>query len=72
MFITIAAVLFVLWVLGLIGHVGGGLVNILIVAASSRLNFDNLPLPTRRQAPYRLKQLRALLVMDAESGYYTA
>lgn len=33
MFLIIAAVLFVLWLLGFIGNVGGGLINILIVAA---------------------------------------
>ncbi len=33
MLLIIAAVLFILWVLGLLGHVGGGLINILIVVA---------------------------------------
>lgn len=33
MFLTIASILFVLWILGFIGHVGGALINILVVAA---------------------------------------
>ena len=33
MFILIAAVLAVLWILGFFGHIGGGLINILIVLA---------------------------------------
>jgi hypothetical protein len=33
MFLTIAVIIFVLWLLGLIGHIGGGLINILIVIA---------------------------------------
>jgi hypothetical protein len=30
---TIIAILFVLWLIGLIGHIGGGLIHILLVAA---------------------------------------
>lgn len=30
---TIIAVLVVLWLIGLIGHIGGGLIHILLVAA---------------------------------------
>jgi uncharacterized protein DUF5670 len=30
---TIITILFVLWLLGFIGHVGGGLIHILLVAA---------------------------------------
>ena len=33
MLLIIAAVLFILWLFGLLGHVGGGLINILIVIA---------------------------------------
>ena len=33
MLYTIVAVLFVLWLLGLIGHIGGGLIHLLLVAA---------------------------------------
>jgi len=33
MLLTIAIILAVLWLLGLIGHVGGGLIHILIVIA---------------------------------------
>jgi hypothetical protein len=33
MFLTIAVVLSILWFLGLIGHIGGSLINILIVIA---------------------------------------
>jgi len=33
MFLTIALVLIVLWFMGLLGHVGGVLINILIVLA---------------------------------------
>jgi hypothetical protein len=33
MFLIIAAVILVLWLLGLIGHVGGSLINLLIVVA---------------------------------------
>jgi len=33
MLLTIAAVLFVLWLLGLIDHVGGGLIHLLLVIA---------------------------------------
>lgn len=34
MFHIIAAVLIVLWLLGFIGHVGGGLIHILLVVAA--------------------------------------
>ncbi len=30
---TIVAILFVMWLLGMIGHVGGGLIHLLLVAA---------------------------------------
>ena len=33
MLLTIAGILIVLWLLGLLGHVGGGLINILLVVA---------------------------------------
>ena len=33
MLYTIIAVLVVLWLLGLIGHIGGGLIHLLLVAA---------------------------------------
>ena len=33
MLTIIAAVLVVLWLLGLIGHIGGGLINLLLVIA---------------------------------------
>ncbi len=33
MFLTIAIVLVILWVLGFIGHVGGGLIHVLIILA---------------------------------------
>lgn len=33
MFLLIAGVLVVLWILGFIGHVGGGLIHILIILA---------------------------------------
>ncbi len=33
MLLTVAAILFILWVVGLLGHIGGGLINILIVIA---------------------------------------
>jgi hypothetical protein len=33
MLLTIAAVLIVLWLLGLLAHIGGGLVHILLVIA---------------------------------------
>jgi hypothetical protein len=33
MILTIAAVLFILWMLGLIGHVAGGFIHILIILA---------------------------------------
>ncbi len=33
MLTVIAAVLIVLWLLGLIGHIGGGLINVLLVIA---------------------------------------
>jgi len=34
MLYTIIAVLLVLWLLGLIGHIGGGLINILLLVAA--------------------------------------
>jgi hypothetical protein len=33
MFIAVAVILLILWVLGLIGHMAGGLIHILIVLA---------------------------------------
>ncbi len=33
MFLIVAAILVILWFVGLIGHIGGGLINILIVIA---------------------------------------
>ena len=33
MLYTIIVILFVLWLLGLIGHIGGGLIHLLLVAA---------------------------------------
>lgn len=33
MLLTIAAILVVLWLLGLLAHIGGGLINILLVIA---------------------------------------
>ena len=33
MLLVVAAILFLLWFLGLLGHIGGGLINILIVIA---------------------------------------
>jgi hypothetical protein len=33
MILTIAAIIAVLWLLGLIGHIGGAFINILIVVA---------------------------------------
>jgi hypothetical protein len=33
MLLTIAAILAVLWLLGLIGHIGGGLIHLLLVVA---------------------------------------
>jgi hypothetical protein len=33
MIYTIIVVLFVLWLLGFIGHIGGGLIHLLLVAA---------------------------------------
>ncbi len=33
MLLIVAAVLFALWFFGLLGHIGGGLINILIVIA---------------------------------------
>jgi hypothetical protein len=33
MFLLIAGILAVLWILGFIGHVGGGLIHILIILA---------------------------------------
>ena len=33
MLLIVAAILFVLWALGLLGHIGGGLINILVVIA---------------------------------------
>lgn len=33
MLLTIALVLFILWLLGLVGHVGGGLINLLLIVA---------------------------------------
>jgi hypothetical protein len=33
MILTIAIVLFVLWILGLLAHIGGAFINILIVVA---------------------------------------
>ena len=43
MFHIIAAVLVVLWLLGFIGHIGGGLIHILLVVAAVvfLLNFIN-------------------------------
>ena len=33
MLYTIAVILLVLWLLGLVGHIGGGLIHLLLVAA---------------------------------------
>ena len=33
MILTIAAILFILWVVGLLAHIGGGFINILVVIA---------------------------------------
>ncbi len=33
MILTIVAVLLLLWLLGLIGHIGGGLIHILLIVA---------------------------------------
>lgn len=40
MLLTIAGILFILWLLGLIGHIGGGLIYILLVVALVILIFD--------------------------------
>jgi hypothetical protein len=37
---TIIAILVVLWLLGLIGHIGGGLIHILLVIAAVVLIFQ--------------------------------
>lgn len=42
MFITVAAILFILWVLGILGHIGGGFINILIVIALISIIFHFL------------------------------
>ena len=39
---TIFIILLVLWVLGLIGHVGGGLIHLLLVVAAIVLIFNLL------------------------------
>jgi len=39
---TIIIVLFMLWLLGLIGHIGGGLIHILLVVAVIVLLFNLL------------------------------
>ncbi len=37
---TIVAILFVMWLLGMIGHVGGGLIHLLLVAALIAVVFN--------------------------------
>ncbi len=39
---TIVAILFILWLLGFIGHVGGGLIHLLLVAAVIAVVFNLL------------------------------
>lgn len=40
MLITIAAILAVLWLLGFIGHIGGGLINFLLLIALLVVLYD--------------------------------
>lgn len=47
---TIIVILFVLWLIGLIAHVGGGLINILLVIAVIALIY-NLVTGSRATAP---------------------
>ena len=47
MITTIAIILLILWLLGFIGHVGGGLIHLLLVIGAIVLIYD---LITRRRA----------------------
>lgn len=42
MLLTIAAILLLLWLVGLIGHIGGGLIHILIIIALVVFIYDLL------------------------------
>jgi hypothetical protein len=42
MLLTIVGVILVLWLLGLIGHVGGGLIHLLLVVALLVFIFDHI------------------------------
>lgn len=47
MITTIAIILLVLWLLGLIGHIGGGLVHLLLIVGAVVLIYDFI---TRRRS----------------------
>lgn len=42
MFLTIAAILAVLWLLGFIGHIGGGIIHLVLVIALVVFVYDVL------------------------------
>jgi 4-hydroxybenzoate polyprenyltransferase len=50
MLMTIAAILAVLWLLGLLGHIGGGLIHLLLVIALVVFIYDVLVARRRPRA----------------------